>query len=542
MYKVIIVEDEALIREGIINSINKSDCGFEVVGEAEDGEQALQLIKEKMPEVLITDISMPKMNGLELVECVREINPEVKVIIISGHDDFKYAQKALSIGVQDYLLKPVLPEKINDILSKIKEDIIRQQSFLLNVEDLKKQVLESLPIVKERFFNEIINGKLSNDQIISKSKYLNVDFQGDLYGVVLLKTKQPNDVVDSSVRKIDMVQYFISDIVDKIFDQSIKVYTCALTDYETVLLFCIKEKSLQNAFITINQSVSRVVISLQKYLNVKAFASIGKLYNSIYDFKRSYEEATEALNYSTCQKSCSIINYEDVCSQKAIAHKKPVDLETKLILSIKLCERLKSMDYLEKLFEFYNMRPIEDIRRIKIDIFELVILLFRNIEESEGSFTESLYGKQISFYEEIQKCDDIYELRMWLLGFIEAYISELEKMHVSRSVSLVEKVKEMINACVSDENFSLNDVASKFFISPNYLRQIFKQHTGESFVEYLTHIRMEKAVTLLKDPTLKIQYVAEQVGYSNQRYFAICFKKQYQLTPTDYREIEFMKS
>src|SRR5471030_1026748 len=128
MYKLIIAEDEELMRDGLAKLILNSDSGFQVVGQAEDGEQALQLVKETKPDVIITDISMPKLNGLGLVECVRDINPEIKVIIISGYDDFEYAQKAMRIGVQEYLLKPVLPEQIREILIKTREDIEKQQN------------------------------------------------------------------------------------------------------------------------------------------------------------------------------------------------------------------------------------------------------------------------------------------------------------------------------------------------------------------------------------------------------------------------------
>jgi len=537
MYKLIIAEDEELMREGLTKLIVNSDCGFEVVGQAEDGEQALRLIKDTKPDVLITDISMPKLNGLELVECIRDINPEIKVIIISGYDDFEYARKAMRLGVQDYLLKPVLPEQIREVLIKTRKEIEKQQDFLLNLEDLKKQISESLPIVRERFFNEIINGKLSKEEVADKLLYLNLDFLGDLFGVVILKTKQQNEISSSSEIKEDIVQYFLIDIANKVFNNNIKVYAFARTDYETILLVCIKAIDVENAFIMINQSTSRLVASLQKYMKVSAFAAIGKLYTNIYEFKRSYEEASEALNYNFSQSNGSIINYGDICLKKDIIYKRPVQLEENLLLNVKLCEKDKCVDNIKKIFEFYKSNPTEDMRRIKINIFELITFLFGNIEASGGICTELLYASQISSYAEIQKCDDVLDLKKWLLAFVETYINELEKMRASRSISLVQNVKEMADICIRDENFSLDDVVSKLFISPNYLRQIFKQHTGESFVKYLTRIRMEKAALLLKDTTLKIQYIAEQVGYSNQRYFAICFKKYYKLTPTDYKEI-----
>lgn len=541
MYKLIIAEDEDLIREGLAESINSGNFGFQVVGQAEDGEKALELVKQTNPEVIITDIAMPKLNGLALIERVREISPETKVIIISGYDDFAYAQKALRIGVKDYLLKPFLPQQIREVLKKTAQDIEKQKNSYLNLEALKKQISDSLPIVRERFLKEVLEGEMSNAEVEEKLKRFGMEAFGYYFAIVILKAK-PVEAVKQGEENENMLQYFIMDTVNKLLDSTIKVHVLSSTGHESVLLVYINDNPVEMAFATMNKRISRMVTRLQKYSNSIAYAATGNLYSSISDLKKSYDQARETLNYNFSRKNGAVANYRDISLMKNMSYKRPAQLEEQLLLNVKLCEDQKCMDNIESLFGLFEANPTQDLRRVKMNIFELVTSLFGDIEVSEASRNEVLSSKQISVYEEVRQCEDIIELKHWFVTFVQTYMKELEKMRASRSVSLVEKVKELADIYIRDEKFSLDDVVSKLYISPNYLRQIFKQHTGESFVEYLTRIRMEKAAALMEDTTLKIQYIAQQVGYSNQRYFAICFKKHYQLTPTEYRELHYLKS
>ena len=537
MYKLIIAEDEKLIRDGFVNLIKHSeDLGFEVVGEAEDGEQAMELTRAKKPDVILTDINMPRLSGLEFIECVRDECPDAMIIIITGYDDYHYMQKAMQLGVKDYLMKPILPEQIREILVKTKDAILRQQKFVQNIEELKKQVLESLPIVRERFFNELISGRISKEEIDNKSSYLKIDFSGELYCTAIIKIKNYIEVNDPNVRKEDLIQFFLFDIINEIFKSHFKVYSFAKSDTNLILLICVKDLNRNSAFMQINQSIAKLVSSLQKYLNVTVFASIGTLYEDICSISTSYEEANEAIIYSCSSKSNAVINYEDICSNKEYTRKRATDIEEKIILHAKLCERNECREQIHKLFRFYISNKSERPHLIKMDIFELVLSLLRDSENYYSDSEEFLYDGKFSAYNEILKYETLIELEEWMLCFFEEYINKIEKARLSRSYTIIEKVKELVDLFIGDEDFTLDDVASKLFISPNYLRQIFKQKTGESFVEYLTRVRMEKAAEFLQDSGLKVQQVAEKVGYENQQYFALCFKKHFKCTPSEFRK------
>lgn len=536
MIKLILVEDEELTRAGIVNLIRNSGLGIQVVGEAEDGEKALSLIRERKPDIVLTDINMPKLNGLGLIEQVKEEQPDICFVILSGYDDFEYARKALHYGVQDYLLKPVLPEQIIDVLNKSLERMDSRHKFLSNIEELKKQVIESLPILRDRFLHELAGGHLTTAQILTRAEYLELDLAGDFYGVAILKIKNFPEVNDPAVRKEDLLQQFLFDILDEIFPDNINIHSFAYSDDEIVLLFCIRSGDRGQAFIQIGQAAAKLNASLHKYFHIHAFTAIGKLYDNILQMKQSFEEAREAMIYSFSMQGGSVINFEDIALKKSGSMERPTKMEEKIVIHAKLQEMDSCFAKVRELFRFYTEGDIRDPQHIKIHIFELISGLYRN-QDAQGVEVEALLDTdQFTIYNQIWKTNNLEDLETWVLQFFEKYILGLQKAHAGRSKTVVSKVKEMVELYLGDSDFALDDAAARVFISPNYLRQIFKGETGESFVEYLTRRRMEKALELLGDPTLKIQQIAELLGYENQRYFALVFKKYYGKTPTEHRE------
>ena len=160
MYKLMVIDDEQIIREGIINAVISSKTGFEVAGQAANGKQALEVMPDLMPDLIITDICMPWLNGIDFIENAKSLNPDLKVLIVSGYDDFVYAQKALRLGVSDYILKPVQTEKLRSILNRVKEELDTRGNLLRDIDDLRKQVQINLPVIRERFFRELIAGEV----------------------------------------------------------------------------------------------------------------------------------------------------------------------------------------------------------------------------------------------------------------------------------------------------------------------------------------------------------------------------------------------
>ena len=536
MLKIILAEDDRITRGGIASLISHSfGADFEVAGEAQNGDEALRLVAEQKPNLLLTDISMPKLNGLDLIRRVRETDPDLMIIIISGYNDFEYMQSAIQSGVSDYLLKPVLPEQIRKALMKAKEQAGRRQEFQQSFNALKQQVLESRTLLLERFYRELISGGFSGEEIREKADFLKVDLSGSFFCAAVFKVQRYMPSEDRSVRREDLMQFFLSDIVRRSYGDSIRAYSFAWNRDQAALILCADGLSRDIAFREINRSTNELVERMEKYLGITMFAAIGSLQPNAAGVAESFREARSALDYSFAMPPGSVISSDDLGAPESDSRRRPEEFDRSIIFHTKLCEREECAGQIRRLFAYYQSAGIRDPHFIKIDVFEIIMRVFSRTEELfKGPVNADYKAKK---YGEILRCESLSALETWTLNFFSEYIGKVETERADRSDIAVARVKELAELSFRDENFSLDDVAAKLFISPNYLRLIFKQKTGMSFVEYLTDLRMKKAAELLAVPSLKVQQISEQVGYGNQQYFAMCFRKHFGCTPTDYRRL-----
>jgi two-component system, response regulator YesN len=532
MYKILVVDDESIIRSGIVNVVTGQGSGFVVAGEATNGKQALELIPELAPDLIITDICMPMANGLELIETAKSINPDLKVLVISGYDDFEYAQKALQLGVDDYILKPVQASQLIDILRRVRLELDQRFHFLQDIGLLQKKLTVSMPLLREWFFQSLIAGKMKALEITEKLGDLDLQLTGCLFGVALIKIKNLQSAKAEYTKEKGLIQSCLMQISESIFPTGIQPFPFFLSEDKLVILFAIQTSDRQRIFITLNQNLKRIMLAIQNQLNVDTYAALGRLYDELIGVSYSYSEAEIALQFSFLREKGSLINYEDINLQDEPVEQWPLELENKLLLQVRLGEKEQVVQSALEILNYHRNQQTIDPGRVKRFVFETTLLLMRTVTEAGGNI--SAFGKDP--YPLVYQCENLTELEHFLVDFSLACCTEIEKARLGKNYSIVEKAKHIIESSLEQNEFSLDDVAGRLFISPNYLRSLFKQQVGESFVEYLTRRRMEKARILLDDVTLKVHRIAEAVGYDDQHYFSICFKKYYGLTPTDYRE------
>ena len=537
MYKILVVDDEPIIRSGIINALSGQEHGFVVAGEAANGMQALELLPELALDVIITDICMPTVNGLELIETAKSINPDLKVLVISGYDDFEYAQKAVRLGVDDYILKPVQAQHLLEILARVRVELDKRYLFLHDVSQLQKRLTVSLPLLREWFLQGLIAGKMTAPEIAEKLTDLDLRLTGPLFGVALLKMKNLQSATAPGAGK-GMAQTFLMQIAAAIFPAGIGAVPFFLSEDKLAILFDIASSDRQRVFIALNQNLKRIVLAVQNQLNVATYAALGSLYDELAAVSRSYSEAETALQFSFIQEKGGLVNYEDINLQTETSLAWPQELERQLLLQVRLGDGAGAARSAQAFFAYYRAQQGIKPGRVKQSVFEMTLLLQRTVAEAGGNIAGYGADAQSDPYQLVQECETLTELEQFLIDFARACCDAIQKARLGKNFSIVEKAKQIIESSLEQSEFSLDDVAGRLFLSPNYLRSLFKQQVGESFVEYLTRRRMEKARDLLDldDVTLKVHHIAEMVGYNDQHYFSICFKKYFGLTPTDYRE------
>lgn len=528
MYKVIFVDDEEIVREGIRDRIPWNRLGFELVGTAENGRDALQMVQEHPVDVVITDICMPYMDGLELTEAVKGIAPAVKIIIISGYDQFEYAQNAIKLGVQDYILKPLTSREVETLLQKVKKSLDEEKSDKDYLEGLQRQIKASLPLLRERFLNRLVCGPVTEVEYAQSCSYLSIQVPGPGCFVMVVDL----DVQEEAYEQSQLMQFAVFNIASELAAQ-----TC-----EECLVFCNKHGQ---TVIIMPQSSSdqpaeeefplarKIQTFVQEKLRVTLSIGVGNPVVHWKDLPVSYDEALHALEYRFLLGKNQLIHIADMEKQQS-PFSRPVSEEKKLLRNIKVGTLEDTDQDIEAIFAQLEK---SDIHRCKLYIQELIVqlkLVFYELGINQPEDPGSLGSTLLSMMD-FQQVQTLAEIKEWLKRECKEAHRYIAEHRVSATRQLVEQAQTYLRDHYADCNISLSSVCRHLNVSVSYFSMIFKKEVGETFVEYLTKYRLEQAKHLLKSTDYKTYEIAEATGYSDPQYFSTVFKKQVGVSPSEYR-------
>lgn len=554
MIKVFLVEDEYAIREGIKKSVDWAGNGFELVGEAGDGEVALPKILKEKPDILITDIRMPFMDGLELSRLIKKELPQIRIIILSGYDDFNYAKEAISIGVEEYILKPVSGESLMAELKKLADAIIaEQQETQVRLKYLKDRE-EIRLLEKQKFLHDIIDGKLSIRDSLTTGRELEIDITAAYYSVILMQVV-PTNISDASIDEYSGAKEEIYIRVKERYADSGSVYL-----YEQVgdvLCFLEKEDSLENIEKNIKTGIDDIAGIMSEYPDMMYFISVGKPVDRIRDVNISYRDASRRfaerylLNeshifYSDDKKKENVTDVErgrDV-SLSGNTEQETIDIQSldvsmiskKTILSFMKQGTLSEIDDLvEEYYSKLGKKAVESVMMRQYILMEALLsalALFENVGVPRDKATEILgeLADPIKYNGSVEESKDY--LRK-LLNLMIEYRNQLSDKKYS---DIIEKAKAYIEEQYQNEDMSLQSVSSHVNVSSNHFSAIFRKETGVTFIDYLTKVRMENAKDLLVSTSMKTSEIGFEVGYRDPHYFSYIFKKTQGMSPKEYRK------
>ncbi|MDY3248760.1 MAG: response regulator [Candidatus Choladocola sp.] len=535
MLKVFLVEDEVVIRNGIKNSIPWEKEGFLFAGEASDGELAYPLIKKEKPDILITDIKMPFMDGLELSRLVKKELPNIKIIILSGYNEFDYAKMAISIGVTDYLLKPISSAKLLEAVKKIGKVIEQEQEQAKLLDRYQKEMEENTHLEKQCLWNLLVSKNLSTAELLENGQRLGMDFTASAYRVFLFKIMQSGDGTGYSEEVIE--------VSDRITEMS--------AQWEQVLTFdrgmegwafLIKgqdEEELTGHLKTYSRALQEAV---QEYPDMEYFGGIGITVNRLRDVHTSYIEAAKAFSGRFFSKPNQILCHTDIMNLHTQNDEK-IDVTN-------IRSRKSEQELVEKFLKNGTLEEVDgflDEYFLNIGNKNCQSLLFRQYVVMNLYFAASdfLQNLGISMDRLPENCRDINAI------VEEAVSVDAMKNHLSRLFTetinlrdshsrkkysvLLEEARAFIQENYQREDMSLNTVAAQVNISPSYFSAIFSGETGQTFVEYLTSVRLEKAKELLMCSSMRTAEIGYEVGYKDSHYFSYIFKKVVGCSPKDYK-------
>ena len=535
MLKVFLVEDEVVMRNGIKNNIPWESEGFQFVGEASDGELAYPLIKQEKPDILITDIRMPFMDGLELSRIVKKELPQIKIIILSGYNEFDYAKTAINIGVTDYLLKPISSAKLLEAVKHVAAMIEKEQEHARMLERYKKEMEENLQMEKHKLWSALASNQLSTAELLEKGQKLGMDFTASAYLVILFKIMQRGEVT-ACTREI-------VEISDQIMERT--------KSWEKVLAFdrspdgwafLIKGQSRTDVEETLEECSTQLHELCQEFPDVEYFGGIGGVVHRLGDIRNSYLEATKAFAGRFFSEPNRLIRCRDLQGFHGREEEK-IDVS-------KIRSKKSNQELVEKFLKSGTLEEVDSfLEEYFLDVGNVNYqsLLYRQyvVMDLYFSCTDFLRGIDMDVDALPEECRDINvivgntasaEMVREQIGRLFSATLNLRDSHSRKKYSaLLEEAKAFIRENYQREDMSLNTVAAQVNISPSYFSAIFSGEMGQTFVEYLTSVRLEKARELLMCSSMRTAEIGYEVGYKDSHYFSYIFKKVVGCSPKEYK-------
>lgn len=532
MYGMLIVDDRAEVVKSIEKLGNWRDMRVEVIGGASNGAEAMELIKSHKPKILITDIKMPIMDGLELTKQAKEFDGSIKVILLSGYDEFSYAQEAIKLGAQEYLLKPAKIELLREAVERSLELLNQEERKYYEDLKLKQKVQESLPLLRGEYFNSIIKNPIKDKtKMKEKLEYLGVELGLENFRVMVLSLDDYKPTVDDlSSIDYDLLMFAAMNIIEETMQEldravvfksgAAEICVIINTDSDPDRIFSAAELCKDRINHFLSQSVS---------------IGIGRYHRDAEEITASYREAVKAVQNRLIIGKNSIINIDniDVCS--SVRFKYPYEAAGELLEYIRVGASSKVEEvyngFVQELYTNNTGFP-ELIKRYLINFLST---MSRELIENGISFND-IVGDEIEAMRRLETYGTLEEISGELKSIIIRVAEHIYELKKANEKSNIDAVIRYIDDNYAKADLSLSDISKQFFISPSYLSTLIKEHLGETFIERITRLRMDKAKVLLVSGEAKVYEVAENVGYTDRRYFSDIFKKYTGFTPKEYIE------
>ena len=531
MYKVLIADDETFVRNLLEKNLRASGLPIEITISAENGQEALEKAFLSPPDIVITDIAMPIQNGLELIRSLKDHGISSKNIIISGYDEFDYAKKAIALGVTDYLLKPFMPEELISVFEKIIHDLDSQKILHQNLNLLMEQVDKNRFHNRSNMLRSLLDGAVLSKEQISQLEFP-METPTTKYMTCLLSLI--GTIWDFRLQ--EEVGSFFKLIQTGYFSEALIFYVVSLEPSKLILCFCSQIKDEQIFQNEILKGIEKLSKSLMQYYDITVYASLGRSYHALNGLKNSYEDALmiwkEALNP---EKRIRIFgeNQEELKLEESDVSDQIKNTKSCIRGAVMNGNREEALGLTHQLMNLYVSISNKGSEYILVSAGELIYGVADDMERNGFGKVEK---DHMPAFSQNMVSASLLELR----GLLENYLiyccqKVSENLSQNRSEIAVHMVQNYLEEHLKDHTISIESAAKTVHFSVSYLRQIFKEVTGESFNEYLIRKRMEKAGELLQNTSMKISDIAESCGYENQRYFASSFKKFYGCTPTDFK-------
>lgn len=534
--KVFLVEDEMVIRRGIKNSIDWEKEGYIFCGEASDGELAYPMIIKEKPDILITDIRMPFMDGLELCKLVKKELPNIKILILSGYDEFDYAKEAIRLGVTEYLLKPISSGKLLEALNGVSESIRREKEDKDLVRKYIEEMRENTEHEKQKFFEQMIAGNLSMADALETGKKYEMNLSAGMYNLLLFRFTLGEENRKSG-ELLGEAEYAIEKLTERLeyvfeFQRGVEGWA--------FLLMADNEEQMSERVKELSKDLEEI---MKNYSTIAYFGGIGQPVARLRELEESFREAERALAARFTMELNRIISVEDIRMAQNVDTLDDIE-----IMSFGEIEKTRTMlekflnngaeDEIDEFVDVYiNELPEENLKSVLMRqyiIMDAYIVMMSFCEKIEGIEGE-MQAQSEELKNSMKTIQTLEEIKNYIRMLLKKIIGVRDTISGRRYSDIIEIAKDQIRKTYMSDEISLNTIAAEVGMSPSYFSSIFSKEMGKTFVEYLTEIRMDRAKELLMCSSMKTSEIGYEVGYKDPHYFSYIFKKTQNCTPKEFR-------
>lgn len=534
--KVFLVEDEMVIRRGIKNSIDWEKEGYIFCGEASDGELAYPMIIKEKPDILITDIRMPFMDGLELCKLVKKELPNIKILILSGYDEFDYAKEAIRLGVTEYLLKPISSGKLLEALNWVSESIRREKEDKDLVRKYMEEMRENTEHEKQKFFEQMIAGNLSMADALETGKKYEMNLSAGMYNLLLFRFTlgEENRKFGELLGEAEYAIEKLTERLEYVFEFQRGVEGWAF------LLMADNEEQMSERVKELSKDLEEI---MKNYSTIAYFGGIGQPVARLRELEESFREAERALAARFTMELNRIISVEDIRMAQNVDTLDDIE-----ITSFGEIEKTRTMlekflnngaeDEIDEFVDVYiNELPEENLKSVLMRqyiIMDAYIVMMSFCEKIEGIEGE-MQAQSEELKNSMKTIQTLEEIKNYIRMLLKKIIGVRDTISGRRYSDIIEIAKDQIRKTYMSDEISLNTIAAEVGMSPSYFSSIFSKEMGKTFVEYLTEIRMDRAKELLMCSSMKTSEIGYEVGYKDPHYFSYIFKKTQNCTPKEFR-------
>lgn len=535
MYRIMIVEDEIPVRQTISRIIDWEALGFILVTEASDGQEAIAYLKQNKVDAILTDICMPFMDGIELSKQARRLLPSVKIMILTGYNEFDYAQQAIALNVSHYILKPITAAELSEVLGKVKSELDDAFDLKRRMTQLQQKYVASLEMLRAKFLLNLVEGHLSVGQLHQQRETLQVNIDGKVYFCGILQMKNKKDVLQQIFHEdYQLLEFSVFNVTQEVLQK----YGQDLVFFGSheQIIFILKHQQDELATFIENVEVmsNELIDTVNQVFGLNSFVGLSEAVYRIDDLHYAYQDARAALEYHLLYPDQPILVKSDMEKKSSLTSQKVDELLERMIYAIKIGENDKINEYIHFIFEVLRLSQLK-LPAFKTHLLRLSTMIFKTYSDMNTDENEDVF-LDFGHFQSVFEMKQIGDMERYYVKLCRSLSDKIRGNRIKEDEDYIKMAQSYILKHFHEPELDMSQVCDYLHLSTSYFTRLFKKQSDMTFVEYLTRVRIDKAKELLNLTEAKIVEISQRVGYDDPHYFSYNFRKQTGITPSDYRK------